>query len=412
MVSKNLTKNGRVKINFTYFIAIFLIFLASSLYMTNEYRIFFPVFLTVSISIVILGYISHINTNLHFYNNVIIIYYLYILFSILSSQINADYVLLFGTIFMFITFSLSFLIIPRLDDYIIEKSYISFLILHLLIIVFSIVTEGLKPVSYSGLYYNPNSFGTSMASVLSLLIARFSYYLEGFIREKKFNKKIYINFLLIIIFSIFTIISSSRNAFLSILVLFIFSFMIIMGGSFSKKINLKIFRRKIILLLLISLILFIIFSLDFVKEFIDINIIQKFQSKSGDILDRRSLIWVTTMKEMKLFGHGRNYFEQFGLGAHNTFISILGQYGILPTISFIFFIIKLFKLAIIYSKINKTKNRYVPFFVILSFLTMSIAESMMLTPLMFLLFLIFGEVKEFLYNLKRNEHKFENTNSF
>jgi O-antigen ligase len=70
------------------------------------------------------------------------------------------------------------------------------------------------------------------------------------------------------------------------------------------------------------------------------GMIDKIQSHSnqGNILSGRLYIWQKTLEDSTLLGHGRDYFaNNFVLGAHNSLIGILGEYGIIPTIFMIIF---------------------------------------------------------------------------
>jgi O-antigen ligase len=82
---------------------------------------------------------------------------------------------------------------------------------------------------------------------------------------------------------------------------------------------------------------------------------------------------------MELLGRGDQYFEKnFGLGAHNTIIHILGVNGSLSVILIILFTIMTFYYASMYFKRNRRKDPYAiaPFLFITCFWILSMGEGM------------------------------------
>ncbi|HHX70659.1 MAG TPA: hypothetical protein GX708_21730 [Gallicola sp.] len=185
------------------------------------------------------------------------------------------------------------------------------------------------------------------------------------------KKRIY----LMLIFSIFmVIISSSRTSFNVLLMEIV---LIILFLLIEKRIKIKYTMIVSIITILIIILL---------KDVIYDSIISKYIFKSENLLDGRFEVWSMTIKELKLFGHGRDYFINLGLGAHSTYISIMGQYGLL---SFIFFTLFFIDILIKTRISNPFKRSYIVWASSSLFLILSFAEGMINSPAMMIALYVF-----------------------
>lgn len=134
-------------------------------------------------------------------------------------------------------------------------------------------------------------------------------------------------------------------------------------------------------------------------DFIVNLLFHKYSGSSEDLTSGRSIMWEGTYKYgVTLFGNGESYFSyMFGIAdAHNSFIQILGAYGL---VSFILFL--LLSILIIIKSIQFHKNiEYLCFF--LAFYLLGLAENlffiesrMTLIHLLFFMYLgsLFNESK-------------------
>src|SRR5699024_8225678 len=113
------------------------------------------------------------------------------------------------------------------------------------------------------------------------------------------------------------------------------------------------------------------------KESVVINIIGKFSNKNDNVLSNRDEIWSQAIDNTKFFGNGAHFFqEEIGLGSHNSFLSLLGTYGFIPTLCIISIFVIAFYNVVKYSLKSKSKYNYVGPLVIVTFLTLSMAEDM------------------------------------
>lgn len=153
-------------------------------------------------------------------------------------------------------------------------------------------------------------------------------------------------------------------------------------------------HRNLYFKLILGLLLVFLVSLVFpLKETFQENILSKFQTHSYDTLNGRGAAWTQTIAEARLFGRGGNYFSDYtSITAHNTYINVLGRFGWAPLFLFLMFLIRASSECYKYAKRDMHQTRFVPGFVILSFLTLSIGESIMFNLGMFLMFAMIGSV--------------------
>ncbi len=270
------------------------------------------------------------------------------------------------------------------------------LITHVPLFFIGIMTHGIRLYSYEGFFYNPNSTGSIAAT---LFCALFSVVFIK-IKEKK-SSRFYTwgSYGLLLILFLFTIISSSRTSFLTIIFFSIFLFFY--SSLFDKKIKVKAksFASSIFGFLMLSLVLIVIYVYTPVGSIVDDAIIAKFEAKeeSEDLTSGRDYIWRTTINDARLLGHGRGYFSKtFDIAGHNTFISMLGQNGIIASLSYLLFWLSILRASFIYLRSNMGTYRYLPFAVVLAFIILSMAEGMNGKLSMFLSFIAFSAI-----NLKR-----------
>lgn len=252
----------------------------------------------------------------------------------------------------------------------------------IVMVIFVFVTLGsllinpIKLTNYTGLFYNLNALGGVYCSF-------FSYFLAT-IKENSKTIKIKLVFCMISFF--FVIVSSSRGAFVStIFIFFVWLYLSLKSkGHFDNK---KLIKTMVAL----SFIGLIIYCSPLYSIIYD-SIIVKFINKSRDISAGRSDIWLTAWAERSFFGHGRMYFSGYKttinhtivrFGAHNTIVSILGQYGLMGAISYT--LLFLFFLIITIKNYKKNKS-YKPILLTLSFMALSLFEGMLMKVSMFFMY--------------------------
>ena len=180
------------------------------------------------------------------------------------------------------------------------------------------------------------------------------------------------------------IISSSRTSFITVIVLLLFTSIYLFKKIFYSKYKIRVItlKRVFILMFIFTFIINIIYNFTSIKDVIQLSIFNKFEMKSANITDGRSERWIMVLNEINALGHGSKHYK---LAPHNTFISLLGQYGIFAVFFYILFLINSLKISLRFIKINNCYN-FLPFLSITSFICLSMGESMMLKTNMLLIY--------------------------
>ncbi|NFP91580.1 O-antigen ligase family protein [Clostridium sporogenes] len=168
----------------------------------------------------------------------------------------------------------------------------------------------------------------------------------------------------IIIFGTCIFITESRTALISFLIV---SVMIIFTTLKEQNNSLMKYIKNSFKILLIIMLIY--FSYDYIYSLI----FDKYSISSSDMLSGRKRIWIGTFRwGITLFGNGIEYFiYNYNIAdAHNTFIEILGAFGLLSFISFILIYFYIIFKSLRYFK----KLEYICFFSL--FLLLSLAENL------------------------------------
>ena len=310
----------------------------------------------------------------------------------------------FFIVFMIFSLSISIYSIKILKNVIFDKSFLLFFLLNFLNLVFYVFTEfgdveSFKYLSARFVQFSifstsiftlnedfPNYFikflkfttiGTLLLSLIFNVPNFDSRYMGVFFNPNEFSIVMVIGFALILFVM--------RKSFINYLFLILFLFVIVLSGSRSAIIGLIIamsiyvyhYKSKNI-----TSVLFIIFSLIVFSLFTGQNnaILRLFES---DLFINRKyeyLYAIDTFLQKPLFGHGlKNYayidfsliqFDdvQIDFGAHNGYLSILVQYGLIFTILFmsilVYFLRSVFKPKIDFFGENILRTKFFYFILI------------------------------------------------
>lgn len=372
------------------------LFLSGTLYMTNEWRQFQPYMLIGSLTLIIVMGLLHKNYKYVIDLKLTIIFFLFVFFSFLSVIFNFDVSLFIGIgvlLYMYISIVIILPTVSNQTKYFNNTVVYSFLVSHIPLVFFPMLLDGFNKVSYSGILYNPNSFGILVSTIFTVALSKLLFYIDKYIDGKKVClRKVCIYILISIYMFLCVVFSSSRNSFLSsVFLVFLSGFLMLKKVIVYKNIKAKRIKKLYKILFFIILIFIVMSNFTQFKEVLQEGIYVKFERKSEDILDGRLSVWKEAISDISLFGQGRDYFSELGLGAHNTFISVLGQYGLISVIFFILFLIIVLKKSFNYLKvIKKDEYKFLPLFITLLFISLSMAEGMMLKITMILMFSLIG----------------------
>lgn len=347
--------------------------------------------------------------------NIFIIFYILSLLGTLSALVNEDVGLIINLLAILGSFiGLVFALPNVINDDPLKLIYRAILISHIPIVFIPILSSGLKTTSYTGMFNNSNAFGSVAATLFIVCSALLVSDVEKIIFDnKKLTTK---NVLLIVTSAVFfalTAMSSSRASAVTAIAILILNLLIMVSKhlkplriyrfrklSVKKKTAKNLFMKGVPTILLFTS----LWILTPLSNLFEEGIIDKFivkQDMSGGILASRQYTWITAIEETKLFGHGNNYFQNFERGAHNTFISLLGQYGLLFVTVFIILLLIGVYYSIQYALEMDSDYRYLPISLISTFMFMSMAEGMMLKLSMVSTFACLGIVSN--YRKKRKK---------
>lgn len=369
------------------------VFLSGSISMIEEWAYLTNIVLFISCLGIIITYIFNYKITLKIPRVLTGIFLSFLFFMLISSLFNGNVQMLLSSLRYLLIFVTLCLIIPcLLKEKTLSITVWSFLLSQLPLLLLSFIE--LNPFSdfsgtYFGIFYNPNSFGIFTATIFIVLLALIYSYVG--------TRRLMIPILLITLFILFLLIafSGSRTSFIAIVLVLLIS----LALPTVKKLDFNNISLKKIRFYFFSLIGFASFTIWFLQssfyEIMNYRIIEKFVYKfnSGDVLDKRGDILIETISDLSMFGHGPEYFnEQFGLGAHNSFVSLLGQYGLLATSFFILFWIYSTFRSLKYYKTSKNKLSILPFIVIMFFLITSMTEIMLMKASMLISFVSIGVI--------------------
>lgn len=335
-----------------------------------------------------------------FHTNPLILFviYFFLLSCLISSLINQDINSVFASFALTMLMVVSFIIAPMLNTNINQMIFRAILVSQLPILIVPILINGIDTTPYKGIFYNPNSLGTISATVFAILLAYFIGNFEKSLAGIKGNHSRSKNFIqLALILYIFYLVSlsGSRTSFLSVLCCIVIAILCCMVFIIRKK-GLKSFiLRAIGFVLFIVTPAFLLIKDTSWFQIYFANIIDKFTTRSseGDVLSSRGMVWNRAINEAGMFGNGNEYFVNLKIGAHNSFISILGQYGWIPMLIFVtLFLICFYYIAKFTLRNTNDKYKYIPLFLFVSFVSMSMAEEMIFKLSMVAMFLSLGSV--------------------
>lgn len=324
-------------------------------------------------------------------------FYVFTLFCIISSLINNDFESLLGAIMISLLFLVSFIILPMANLDTNRTVFIAILVSQIPILAIPLL-NGYETAQYQGIFFNPNALGTIATTVFAALLASLLMDLENVIKEVKERRskaKILFKVSLLILVFYLIIISASRTSFAaSLICLFIGCSFLLLYLIKYKRIT-KFIIKSGFIALVGSFVMAILLRFTSFYEIIYLNILYKFEDsmRRGDLLSNRDTIWQLALDDSKFFGSGNNYFTELGIGAHNTFISILGHYGWIPLLMFLVFLVSAFYYSTKLSLSNtKDSYKYLPLLLFISFITLSMGEDMIFHLSMVATFFSLGSV--------------------
>lgn len=373
------------------------LFLFSSLYMTDTFNSVGNIIISfLIISCVFLVFLFK-KQQLDINTNTLLLMYLLMLSGGISALLNSEFQILLSFFALFALYFVGFVVLPSFKMFNNKIIYRAIFYSHTPIILAPILFYGFNSNPYRGIFYNPNAFGTVLATLYGAFFSVFLYNMEKYIsgeKRKLIKTKLFGQLLLALFMIYLVILSSSRTSAITVVVIsMVGMFFLIVKLIKERKIGMVIFRGGLISILG-TIVVYFLFKFTSFYEYLYLNIIYKFERKirSGDVLDQRGEVWKSTVDGATVFGNGKEFFtDRIGLGAHNTFVGILGEYGWISLILFLFLLLFIFIKSYKYATRNKNdKYKYLPLMMFFSFVTLSMGEGMLFKLSMIAMFLSAG----------------------
>lgn len=254
-----------------------------------------------------------------------------------------------------------------------------------LILTASIISTGKFSLSgFEGVFNNPNAMGILCNYFIALNLGESFYCI---INEAKVKKSIIVCSIVCLLCLLAT---TSRTAILSVVIqLLMFLFMLFI--QMLKGIKANTFVK--ILLICITGVLCFVFFIYFTNIGTKLlgNLLLKSSTlkTNNDLLNGRTRFWEQIWSGRGAFSNGVDRIQP---AAHNTYFSLIDQFGKIPGVAYFIWILMTFVFVIrrIRRRNNIFKN-YLSIFVLIVFFTTSMTETCMLTfPMIMLYFLLSG----------------------
>jgi O-antigen ligase len=289
-----------------------------------------------------------------------IIWFLFSLTMALSEIIHQSFPVQ-GLFFLLVVPFIYFTVMPFMTKKGGAVIYQSLFAANFLYLVISFLTKPIDFLPYTGVAANPNGFGQMAA------IAFFAGFFTLITLTKK-GKLLRLLLIAAMIVSLGSVLLSSSRT--SLLVVGMVTLLILIHFMFTRG-TFKPF--------LIILVLGLIGWFSPLKDMFISGIMEKFSTTyiEGNLLSGRMGVWKLVVSESSLFGNGRDYFNKFFEGAHNSIIYILGVYGIVPALLLTVFLLLLIVLSFRYAVLRRKDHSAVfPFIIIVTFTLFSLTEAM------------------------------------
>lgn len=239
------------------------------------------------------------------------------------------------------------------------------------VLLVSLVSGGFRSSGYEGIFTNPNACGGVAATLCAVACASFlDRYIFGNMRKVVYSVGI-------IIFALFmALFSTSRTAVISIAIMLVLSFVFLLRSGVDRTSIMRVF----LIIAVLAVVIIFLSKFTNLKRLIE-QIVDKFVHKGADTFDGRTERWELIIERVRFFGNG----EKTEIAAHNTFLNMLDQYGVIAFVAWVLFIaeglLRSFRRAFTHYAFSM---KYLPFFAFLCFTVTGLAEGMMLKTIMLL----------------------------
>jgi len=241
--------------------------------------------------------------------------------------------------------------------------------------------------AFSGIFENPNTLGFSMIGLMVVVLMKLYEIivamLEGH-RQLKLTILLGV-YTIIYLFALYVImLSNARTSLLTIAIVTIV--MIVFVVKRMKKRFLPLLKFIFLLIAACLILVIAINEVDMMQKAFQ-SILLKMEKKSTNITDGRLEIWKYVFEHFNFWGHGAESLWAIGVShAHNTFVNILQEAGLLSLVCYAVFLISIAKG---YSQMDKQLVVFTVF-VVVAALGVSTFEILYFNVLHILVFVVSG----------------------
>lgn len=194
--------------------------------------------------------------------------------------------------------------------------------------------------AFAGVFENPNTMGFSMIGLAVVVLMKLYFLLMEMLDGQQYMKSrfLFAFYMALYLLSLYMImLSNARTSLLTvaitttILVFFLLKEM--------KKKIVSVAKFMVFMIVACVLVVVAMTKIAAMHEAFQ-SILLKMERKSANITDGRLDIWLYVLEHIRFWGHGLDSLMEIGVShAHNTFINILQETGILSLIFYILFIV-------------------------------------------------------------------------
>jgi len=357
-----------------------ILFSSSTLYLIEEWGTLSIVFLYSSLITLIFSAIFIKKFKFKYNDIALFLMLVFLISGILSSLINQDSDLFLRAVIYFILLISANIVIPSYLDIETEKITTRLILLtHIPILFTPVIIDGFDKIPYYGIFSNPNSIAGIAVTVLAVFLGLFFEQIENIFFQKRKLKITYIVLYTVAASFLILIISYalSRTSFVTAMVVIMSGVILFLVNAIRLKEFGSILRKGLFFLPPLLIIFYVLNIYLDISASIEDNIVGKFSRKSGNVLSNRDDVWSQAFHNPSFFGNGAHFFRnETGLGAHNTLLSLFGTYGWIPTIAIFLLFMIAFYYVIKYFLKSESKYKYIAPLMLITFLTLSMAEDM------------------------------------
>jgi len=293
--------------------------------------------------------------------------------SLFAALWNRDAEIAAGATFVFSFYVVARLVMrrPKALDAVVSAFFFTTTAVIVASVVVQIPTIG---GSYAGVFNNPNALGGVLATFATALIAR-AMTVSGVRRSW------YV--IAIMAIAILTLLTRNRAAIGAIVACFAIVLALWLPTA--------AFRLRSLVLLMAACV-----TLPFILSYVWPTVIQPVADKflynegtEGGVTSGRSDIWMAYLSQSTLLGRGRDILDMYEHAAHNTYISLIAQFGWIAGLLFLFFVLT--QLVQTWILRHRSPSGYLAFMSVLTFLILSLTEGMLMKSTMFTM-LLFASV--------------------